>query len=41
MKNKFEEPKLTIVSFTNEDIITSSGDVGDSEGEFHDEPEGD
>ena len=39
MKSKFEEPKLTIILFTNDDIIT--GSVGDSEGEWYDEPEGD
>ena len=41
MKTKFEEPKLTIILFTNDDIITGSGGVGNSEGEWYDEPEGD
>ncbi len=36
MKNKFEEPKLMIVLFTNNDIITKSGEYGDEEGEWTD-----
>ncbi len=28
MKNKFEKPELEIIEFTNDDIITGSGDFG-------------
>jgi len=28
-KNRFEKPELTIIKFTNDDIITTSGDFGD------------
>ena len=41
MKNKFEEPKLVIVYFTTDDIITGSGGLGDNSGEWHDDPEDD
>lgn len=29
-KNIFEKPELEIIEFTNEDIITASGDFGDT-----------
>lgn len=28
-KKKFEKPELEIIEFTNDDIITESGDLGD------------
>ena len=28
-KKKFEKPELEIIEFTNDDIITDSGDLGD------------
>ena len=36
MKKKFENPELTIITFTDNDIITGSGQYGDSSGEFSD-----
>ena len=41
MKNKFEEPKLTIILFSNDEIITGSGEFGDDSGEWTDDPEED
>lgn len=41
MKNKFEEPKLTIILFSNDDIITKSGGFGDTDGEWYDNPDPD
>ncbi len=29
-KKKFEKPELEIIEFTNDDIITGSGDLGDT-----------
>ena len=34
MKKEFEKPTLIIILFNNDDIITGSGDYGDSNGEF-------
>ena len=36
MKKKFEIPELTIISFIDDDIITGSGEYGDTSGEFTD-----
>ena len=38
-KNKFENPELQIILFTNEDIIVTSteGDYGDGEGQNGDD----
>ena len=36
MKKKFENPELTIITFVNDDIITGSGEYGDSNGEWTD-----
>ena len=32
MKKKFEDPKLTIVLFADEDIIVTSGGIGENWG---------
>lgn len=36
MKKKFENPELTIITFTDNDIITGSGQYGNNSGEFND-----
>lgn len=33
MKKSFEAPELIVVLFTNSDIITNSGDIGEEIGE--------
>ena len=32
MEKRFEKPVAIVVTFTNDDIITSSGDYGDGKG---------
>ncbi len=39
MKKKFEAPELTIYMLPDIDTIGSSGNFGDSEGEWHDDPD--
>ncbi len=36
MKKKYEIPELTVITFTNDDIITGSGGFGNSSGQFID-----
>ena len=37
MKKEFEKPTVAIIEFSDEDIITGSGDVGDDSGIYWDE----
>ena len=41
MKKNFEKPTLVIVVFTDDDIITASGDLVGQPGMWQDEPDPD
>lgn len=41
MKKKFEIPKLIIVTFINDDIITGSGEFGNNDNDWYDPEDSD